>query len=138
MHPAYGAGHATVAGACVTILKAFFDHKDILAKAYQPTSNGEYLEEVATDKPLTVEGETQQARVQHLDRPGLGGSPLLHRLHRVAAHGRADRPRDSRGTEDYLWGELLHDRASLRRGKYSNLEGKSSKGRVFPGPPHTT
>ena len=23
-HPAYGAGHATVAGACVTILKAFF------------------------------------------------------------------------------------------------------------------
>jgi len=27
MHPAYGAGHATVAGACVTILKAFFDCK---------------------------------------------------------------------------------------------------------------
>ncbi|MEL7115935.1 MAG: vanadium-dependent haloperoxidase [Pseudomonadota bacterium] len=25
MHPAYGAGHATVAGACVTILKAFYD-----------------------------------------------------------------------------------------------------------------
>ena len=25
MHPAYGAGHATVAGACVTLLKAFFD-----------------------------------------------------------------------------------------------------------------
>ena len=25
VHPAYGAGHATVAGACVTILKAFFD-----------------------------------------------------------------------------------------------------------------
>ncbi len=25
MHPTYGAGHATVAGACVTILKAFFD-----------------------------------------------------------------------------------------------------------------
>ncbi len=27
MHPSYGAGHATVAGACVTILKAFFDCK---------------------------------------------------------------------------------------------------------------
>ena len=25
MHPAYGAGHATVAGACVTLLKAFFN-----------------------------------------------------------------------------------------------------------------
>ncbi|MEM8586053.1 MAG: vanadium-dependent haloperoxidase, partial [Bacteroidota bacterium] len=30
MHPAYGAGHATVAGACVTILKAFFDHSQPL------------------------------------------------------------------------------------------------------------
>ena len=28
MHPAYGAGHATVAGACVTILKAFFESEE--------------------------------------------------------------------------------------------------------------
>ena len=28
MHPAYGAGHATVAGACVTLLKAFFAMRD--------------------------------------------------------------------------------------------------------------
>ena len=32
MHPAYGAGHATVAGACVTILKAFFDTSAILVQ----------------------------------------------------------------------------------------------------------
>jgi hypothetical protein len=32
MHPAYGAGHATVAGACVTILKAFFDTSCVLAQ----------------------------------------------------------------------------------------------------------
>ena len=32
MHPAYGAGHATVAGACVTILKAFFDTDKKLAE----------------------------------------------------------------------------------------------------------
>lgn len=32
MHPAYGAGHATVAGACVTILKAFFDTSAIFAR----------------------------------------------------------------------------------------------------------
>ena len=25
MHPAYGAGHATVAGGCLTMLKAFFE-----------------------------------------------------------------------------------------------------------------
>lgn len=30
LHPAYGAGHATVAGACVTILKAWFDEKALL------------------------------------------------------------------------------------------------------------
>ena len=29
-HPAYGAGHATVAGACVTVLKAWFDEDAIL------------------------------------------------------------------------------------------------------------
>lgn len=28
MHPSYGAGHATVAGACVTLLKAFFAMRD--------------------------------------------------------------------------------------------------------------
>jgi hypothetical protein len=28
-HPAYGAGHATVAGTCVTILKAWFDESDV-------------------------------------------------------------------------------------------------------------
>lgn len=33
MHPAYGAGHATVAGACVTILKAFFDTSAVLAQS---------------------------------------------------------------------------------------------------------
>ena len=33
MHPSYGAGHATVAGACVTILKAFFDTSTVLATA---------------------------------------------------------------------------------------------------------
>ena len=32
MHPAYGAGHATVAGACVTMLKAFFDTDALFVK----------------------------------------------------------------------------------------------------------
>lgn len=32
MHPAYGAGHATVAGACVTILKAYFEMYEIGAE----------------------------------------------------------------------------------------------------------
>ena len=65
MHPSYGAGHATVAGACVTILKAFFDHgaelqlpnQDGKYFAYQAAADGSYLEKVSIDRPLTVEGE---------------------------------------------------------------------------------
>ena len=67
MHPSYGAGHATVAGACVTILKAFFDHgwqisqkDDVDASkyvAYEPNANGAGLMKILLDEPLTVEGE---------------------------------------------------------------------------------
>ncbi|MEM1414497.1 MAG: bromoperoxidase [Myxococcota bacterium] len=38
MHPAYGAGHATVAGACVTVLKAFFDTDAVFVR---PQGKGE-------------------------------------------------------------------------------------------------
>lgn len=56
MHPAYGAGHGTVAGACVTLLKAFFDHGARLPFCYQANASGEQLEKVNC-QPLTVEGE---------------------------------------------------------------------------------
>src|SRR5205085_2471280 len=35
-HPAYGAGHATVAGACCTILKAFFDESFVIPNPEVP------------------------------------------------------------------------------------------------------
>ena len=62
-HPAYGAGHATVAGACVTILKAWFKEStrlvDIGLDPVQPTDDGlslvSYLGSDAGD--LTVGGE---------------------------------------------------------------------------------
>ena len=64
MHPSYGAGHATVAGACVTILKAFFDHKRPLSiagnddRAFVPSNDGQSLKTVAVARgTLTVEGE---------------------------------------------------------------------------------
>ena len=47
MHPSYGAGHATVAGACVTILKAFFDHKHALNLV--PQSDVDTLQKEVTD-----------------------------------------------------------------------------------------
>ncbi len=58
MHPSYGAGHATVAGACVTILKAFFAHERELPTPYvQPAADGQSLQEVTLGSNLTVEGE---------------------------------------------------------------------------------
>lgn len=39
-HPAYGAGHATVAGACVTILKAWFDEAYVLPDPVVPNDDG--------------------------------------------------------------------------------------------------
>ena len=76
MHPAYGAGHATVAGACTTILKAFFDHKHVLelagpGKAFIANASGSALDIIDVLQPaptasdpnasapgvLTVEGE---------------------------------------------------------------------------------
>ena len=67
MHPSYGAGHATVAGACVTILKAFFDHGwqlpiqnrngDLVAYESDPSNGGRSLSEIPLSQPLTVEGE---------------------------------------------------------------------------------
>lgn len=38
-HPAYGAGHATVAGACVTTLKAWFDEDAKLADVFDDANN---------------------------------------------------------------------------------------------------
>jgi hypothetical protein len=57
-HPSYGAGHATVAGACVTILKAWFDHGLELPHAYIPNAAGTGLIDVSGSvPPLTLEGE---------------------------------------------------------------------------------
>jgi hypothetical protein len=76
MHPAYGAGHATVAGGCVTMLKAFFEmfedcdsgtlrpltfpcRKDVAY--FVPNADGTKLEAVPLDQnktnQLTIQGE---------------------------------------------------------------------------------
>jgi hypothetical protein len=43
LHPAYGAGHATVAGACVTILKAWFDEGYVIPNPVVPSPDGRSL-----------------------------------------------------------------------------------------------
>ncbi len=78
MHPSYGAGHATVAGACTTILKAWFNHSLYFnfdnptdrwtlsfsdtpretGIGFQAVSDGSVLDPVKLDTgSLTIEGE---------------------------------------------------------------------------------
>ncbi|PTX56985.1 hypothetical protein C8N43_1650 [Litoreibacter ponti] len=78
MHPTYGAGHATVAGACVTIVKAFFDTGTVMgANAdegcrkgkigfyrriedpcyFEAVEKGKTLDKRRAECPLTLEGE---------------------------------------------------------------------------------
>jgi len=72
MHPSYGAGHATVAGGCVTILKAFFHTTEADGSAVawpqglpvlQVESGGEKLRDISAtdsaiaDEPVTIAGE---------------------------------------------------------------------------------
>jgi hypothetical protein len=58
-HPSYAAGHATIAGACVTILKAFFDGGFKIKNPVMSNSDGTSLiDYTGSDKnDLTVEGE---------------------------------------------------------------------------------
>ncbi len=63
-HPSYGAGHATVAGACITILKAWFDHGWELKSngsriVYEASTDGLILNDVSGtySDTLTIEGE---------------------------------------------------------------------------------
>lgn len=56
LHPSYGAGHATVAGACVTILKAWFDENFVIPNPVIASSDGSTL--LPYDGPtLTLGGE---------------------------------------------------------------------------------
>ncbi len=56
-HPAYGAGHATVAGACVTVLKAWFDESAVIPNPVVPDASGTSLVPYSGAGNLTVGGE---------------------------------------------------------------------------------
>ena len=109
-HPAYGAGHATVAGACVTILKAWFDdtqkYKKLLENAamlkardpspYFPDTSRSRSGTPAPEKPTTDRCQkyyearrqeddrrrrAQQAGGQRCDGTQHGWCALAHRQH---------------------------------------------------------
>jgi len=59
-HTSYGSGHATVAGACATMLKALFDDSQVIKNPVVPSPDGQSLVPYlapAGEPPLTVGGE---------------------------------------------------------------------------------
>jgi hypothetical protein len=71
-HSSYGSGHATVAGACVTVLKAFFDETDTIKNPVVPNADGAALVPYQ-GPPLTVLGELNKvARNVAFGRNGAG------------------------------------------------------------------
>jgi membrane-associated phospholipid phosphatase len=56
LHPSYPAGHAAIAGACVTVLKAFFDEAFVLPSPVVSSGDGRTLNSYS-GPPLTVGGE---------------------------------------------------------------------------------
>jgi hypothetical protein len=56
LHPSYPAGHAVVAGACATLLKALFEETDVVNNAVAPSADGLSLIPY-TDTALTIGGE---------------------------------------------------------------------------------
>jgi hypothetical protein len=65
-HPAYASGHATVAGACTTVLKAFFDESWVIPNPVEVSDDGMSLLPYH-GPPLTVGGELNKlaANVAH-------------------------------------------------------------------------
>lgn len=63
LHPAYGAGHATVAGACVTILKALFDENYVIPNPVVPDPADPTQLIPYVGSPLTVGGELNKLAV---------------------------------------------------------------------------
>lgn len=74
LHPAYTAGHATVAGACVTILKAVFDENFVIERPVLPTPDGLLLDYGSYDGPeLTVGGELNKLASNVATGRNMGG-----------------------------------------------------------------
>jgi hypothetical protein len=89
-HPAYGAGHATVAGACTTILKAFFDESFVIQNPVMPDPTGQNLVPYTGPDTLTIGGELNK----------IASNVALGR-NIAGVHWRSD------GTESLLLGEAL-------------------------------
>jgi hypothetical protein len=89
-HPSYTAGHATVAGACVTILKAYYDETFPIYEPVMPTPDGMALVRYNGPGPLTVGGELNKLAMN-----------IAHGRNLAGVHWRSD------ATQSMLLGEKI-------------------------------
>lgn len=118
MHPAYGAGHATVAGACTTILKAFFE-----------MSSGQ-VRGNTTAHPLSVEDIKRNPEKWFTAASLSGDSGLgLEHVYRAPAQ-RGDNPAD----DEHECLEVVEDSEPLTiEGELDKLAANISIGRNIAG-----
>jgi hypothetical protein len=105
-HPSYTAGHATVAGACVTILKWFYDERFIISQPVVPTPDGLALQPYQ-GPPLTVGGELNKLASNVATGRNIGG-----------VHWRSD-ARESLRLGEELAISILQDQRALYPESYS-------------------
>lgn len=82
LHPAYGAGHATVAGACTTILKAWFDESFLINDLNNYTAPGKHQGTIGSPKIPTMDGFA----LENYTRPGAQTLTVGGELNKVAAN----------------------------------------------------
>ena len=116
-HPSYAQGHGTVAGACITIIKAFFDPSWQIPNPMVPAEDGLHLVPYRGSDTLTVGGELEK----------LAANIAIGRNH-AAVHYRSDY------AQAILLGEqvavsILRDQLAT----YNELPTIQSKGWSFTG-----
>jgi hypothetical protein len=130
-HPAYGAGHATGAGACATILKAFFDESAALPDPLVANEDGTALMPYtgADAHSLTVGGELNK----------LAGNIAIAR-NGAGVHWRSDYTEslllgeaiaiDLLQEQSLTYNEDLNGKASFTLTKFDNTKVKITDGKV--------
>lgn len=86
-HPAYGAGHATVAGACVTVLKAWYQEDDLIAPMIKAASHPQTRAKLDVVQPMKTTGELPAYVGTDMDAMTVGGE--LNKLASNVAIGRS-------------------------------------------------
>ena len=84
MHPAYGAGHAAVAGACVTILKAFFDTSAVLVGDVNNPDDAKFKRYQPRDKERRIAFRAPNLNGKTVPQTEINGNTVPARLEAYA------------------------------------------------------